>query len=164
MKSIELLKNIKFIISDFDGIFTDGCVYIDSNGNESKKISYKDVMAVSKWIKAGYKLAIVSGEESSAIEYFRKKFDITEIYQKIRNKKEVVLELLKKYNLDNNEVLYIGDDVNDIESMKLLKNIFTVKNAHKKVKELDNIRILEISGGDGAFRELIDTLLEIKNV
>ena len=163
MTEYRLSKDINFIISDFDGVFTDNSVYIDAKGNESKKISYRDVMAVSRWIKSGFNIAIISGEKSSAIEYFRKKFKIAEIHQDIRNKKEVVEKILKKYNLSEENFLYIGDDINDIAPMKSLKYIFAPKNAHKNVKAVENIQIIDIDGGNGVIREITDSLSDIKN-
>lgn len=156
---IKLPPDIKLIISDFDGVFTDGGIYISDDMSSTKKINYKDIMALSLALKSGYKIAIVSGEKSSIIDYLCDKFNAIEQYQGIRIKKEVVANLLKKHNLKPNEALYIGDDVNDIDAMGLVGCAITVPNAVFKVKQLAYVQITQSQGGDGAFREVVDALL-----
>lgn len=158
--SLKLPNTIKFIITDFDGIVTDNCVYVDANGNISRKLNFKDIMAFSILKKNGYKIGIISGEENSAIEILREKFNIEEIHQKIRIKIDVIKSIIEKYNLSPEEFLYIGDDINDIEALNFAKYAITVPNAVQKVKEIDGIQITSSCGGDGAFREVVDCLLE----
>ena len=156
---LEIKHKIKLVISDFDGIFTDGCITINQDGSTSKKISFLDIMAVSMLKKNGVKFAIVSGERSTAIEYLVNKFDIEEVYQDIRVKAPVVQALMKKYKLKPNEVAYIGDDFNDIDALNSVENKFTVPNANYRVKAVKGVQITEAQGGNGAFRELVDAIL-----
>ncbi|MBO5947308.1 HAD hydrolase family protein [bacterium] len=158
--TLKIDKNIKLIISDFDGVFTDGGAYINEDGTISKKINFLDVMGIYILLRAGYKFAIISGEKGKPIEYFRTKLNIEDIYQDIREKAPVVEELLEKYNLTKDEVAYIGDDINDIKPMELVKYAFAPQNANYKVKQLPHIQVISKNGGNGAIRELIDTLLE----
>ncbi len=158
-KSLVLSKKIKMLICDFDGVFTDGGIFIGENAQIFKKMSYKDLMGISLVLRAGYKLAFVSGEKTAAIDLICQKFDIEDVYQDIRNKKTVVEKILEKYNLKSDEVLYVGDDINDIEGMQLVGYKIAPPNANYKVKELENIQITNANGGDGAFREIVDTLL-----
>ena len=160
-KSLQLSKDIKLIITDFDGVFTDGTVFIGENGNTFKQISYKDIMGVFLAIKNGYKVAFLSGEKSPAIDYIANKFSIKDVFQDIHNKKEIVRNLIEQNSLTANEVVYIGDDVNDIESMKQVKYKVAPPNANKAVKFVDNIQITEAIGGDGAFREVVDSLIQV---
>ncbi|MBR6163519.1 HAD hydrolase family protein [bacterium] len=150
-------KKIKIIISDFDGIFTDGSVLVYDNGTTAKRLDYSDIMGIALAYKKGYEVVIISGEKSSAIDFLLKKFPLLKAYQDIRNKKEVVENLLNEKNLTFENVLYLGDDVNDIDCLKSSGLKFTVENANYKVKEL-NIPILKHKGGYGAFREAVDML------
>ncbi len=152
-------NEIKLIISDFDGIFTDGSIYISEDGKTSKRLHFMDIMAVSMLLKNGYKFAIVSGENSAASEYLKKKFDLEDVFGGIRIKAPIVEQLLEKYSLKPCEVIYIGDDFNDIGAMKLVSNRVTVPNANFKVKEVENVQITSAFGGNGAFREVSDTLI-----
>ena len=156
---ITLPHTIKMVITDFDGIITDNCVYIDSKGEASRKLNFKDIMAFSLLKKNGFKIGIISGEANSAIELINKKFNIEEVHQGIRNKLEVLNSIIEKYTLSDEEFIYIGDDVNDLDSLKRAKYAITVPNAVSKVKDLENIQITSTYGGDGAFREVIDCLL-----
>jgi len=154
-----LPKSIKLIVTDFDGIVTDNCVYIDSNGNSSRKLNFKDVMAFSMLKKAHYTTAIISGEQNSAIELIKDKFNLKHVHQNIRIKIDVLLSILKQENLSKDEFLYIGDDINDIECLEYAKYKITVPNAVDKVKHIKNIQITQNEGGCGAFREVVDCLI-----
>lgn len=156
---IKLPNSIKMVITDFDGIVTDNCVYVDENGGMTRKLNFKDVMAFSLLRKNGYKIGIISGEANSAIELISKKFAIEEVHQGIRNKLEVLNSIIEKYNLSDDEFVYIGDDVNDYDSLCRAKYAITVPDAVKKVKAIENIQITTCKGGEGAFRELVDSLL-----
>ena len=90
-------KTIKMVITDFDGIVTDNCVYICANGDMTRKLNFKDVMAFSLLRKNGYKIGIISGEANSAIEIIAKKFQVEEVHQGIRNKIEVLNSIIEKY-------------------------------------------------------------------
>lgn len=157
---LNLPKTIKFVITDFDGIITDNCVYVDSRGEMGRKINFKDVMAFSILKKNGIKIGIISGEENSAIKLLQEKFEIEEVHQKIRNKIEIIKMIVDKYNLSEDEFLYIGDDINDIAALEYSKYAFTVPDAVKKVKAIDGIQITTTRGGEGAFREIVDSLIE----
>ncbi len=155
---IQLPNTIKMVITDFDGIVTDNCVYIDSEGNMSRKLNFKDIMAFSLLRKNGYKIGIISGESNSAIDVIAKKFNIEEVHQGIRNKLDVLKNIIEKYNLSKEEYIYIGDDVNDYDSLCYAKFAITVPTAVEKVKTIEDIQITQAQSGAGAFREIVDSL------
>ena len=154
-------NTIKMVITDFDGIITDNCVYINSDGEMSRKLNFKDIMAFSLLKKNGFKTGIISGEANSAIDVIAKKFDIEDVHQNIRNKLEILEGIVKKYNLQDDEFIYIGDDVNDYDSLNRAKHAVTVPNAVKKIKNIGHIHITQNNGGDGAFREIVDALIQL---
>ena len=157
--TLHLPDSIKFVITDFDGIVTDNCVYINSEGGMSRKLNFRDVMAFSILRKNGYKIGIISGEKNSAIDIIAKKFDVEEVHQNIRIKIDVLKSIIEKYNLKEDEFVYIGDDINDLDSLKFAKYAITVPDAVKKVKEIEGIQITTARSGEGAFREIVDTLV-----
>lgn len=157
--SIKLPESIKFVITDFDGIVTDNCVYINQQGEMSRKLNFKDVMAFSILKKNGYKIGIISGESNSAIDIIAKKFDIEEVHQSIRIKIDVIKSIVEKYNLNEDEFLYIGDDVNDFDSLNYAKYRITVPDAVEKIKNIEGIQITTNHSGNGAFREVVDALI-----
>ena len=157
--AIELPNTIKMVITDFDGIMTDNCVYISDSGDCSRKINFKDVMGIHLLRKAGYELAVISGEKNRAIELLAEKFAIKEIHMNIRKKIEVLQSIVEKYSLSKEEFVYIGDDVNDLESLEYAKYRITVPHAPIKLKEVEGIQITEVDGGEGAFREVVECLI-----
>jgi len=157
--AIKLPNTIKFVITDFDGICTDNCVYIDSKGEMSRKINFKDIMAFSLLKKNGYKIGIISGEKNAAIDKIDKTFSIDEVHQDIRIKIDIIKSIVKKYQLNEDEYLYIGDDVNDYDSLCFVKHKITVPDAINKIKNIDGIQITDTRGGEGAFREVADAVM-----
>jgi YrbI family 3-deoxy-D-manno-octulosonate 8-phosphate phosphatase len=156
---IKLPQTIKMVITDFDGIITDNCVYVDEDGKMSRKINFKDVMGFSILRKNGYKIGIVSGEKNAAIDIINNKFQIEEVHQGIRNKLDVLESIIKKYALTDEEFVYIGDDVNDYDSLCRTKYAVTVPTAVKKIRNIEGIQITDAPSGCGAFREIVDALV-----
>ncbi len=157
---IKLPETIKMVITDFDGIITDNCVYIDSKGDMTRKLNFKDVMAFSLLRKNGFMMGIISGETNSAIELIANKFQLEEVHQGIRNKLAVIKSIIEKYGLKEDEYVYIGDDVNDYESLCYSKYAVTVPDAVDKIKLIEGIQITQRHGGAGAFREVADALIK----
>ena len=157
--AIKLPDTIKFVITDFDGICTDNCVYIDSKGEMSRKVNFKDIMAFSLLKKNGYKIGIISGEKNSAIEKIKNTFSVDEVHEGIRIKIDVIRAIVEKYQLKEDEYLYIGDDVNDYDSLCFVKHRITVPDAVNKIKNIEGIQITEAHGGYGAFREVADAVM-----
>ena len=156
---LKLSKDIKMVISDFDGVFTDGSVYISEKSEVQKKLNFKDIMGVSILLKSGIDFGIISGEESNILYYFREKFGINEIHGGIRQKGIVLNEIMQKYNLKSSEVLYIGDDINDIPAMELVDYRIAPKNLNPILTlKVGNLQITENYGGNGAIREIADIL------
>ncbi len=159
MGKLKLPKTIKMVITDFDGVVTDNCVYIANDFTMSRKLNFKDIMAFSILRKNNYKIGIISGEQNAAIETLAKKFQIEEVHQNIRIKIDVLKDIVERYKLSKEEFLYIGDDINDVECLEFAKYKITVPHSVQKVKEVENIQITESQAGNGAFREVVDCLI-----
>ncbi len=152
-------KNVKMIISDFDGIFTDNSVIINADKTISRKVSFKDIMGVSILVKNSYKVGFISGEKNPVIEMIAEKFKLTEIFMDVRVKIDVLKDIIERNSLTPQEVIYIGDDINDKECLEYVATKITVPNANKKIKNIKGIQITSASGGDGAFREVVDEII-----
>lgn len=160
---LELSKDIKMVVSDFDGVFTDGSIYISEQNEVQKKLNFKDIMGVSLIIKKGIDFAIISGERSNILNYFKEKFNLTEIHGGIRQKGIVLAEIMEKRGLKPQEVLYIGDDINDIPAMELVKYRIAPKNLNPVLGfKVPNLQITQNEGGSGAIREIADTLVSME--
>jgi YrbI family 3-deoxy-D-manno-octulosonate 8-phosphate phosphatase len=159
MSNLKLPNSIKMVITDFDGVVTDNCVYINEDLTMSRKLNFKDIMGFSILKKNGFDIAIISGEANPAITILSQKFVITEVHQKIRIKIDVLKAIIEKYNLTQEDYVYIGDDVNDLECLNYAKYKITVPHAVEKVKMVDGIQITQNAAGNGAFREVADCLV-----
>lgn len=162
--SIKIEKEIKLVVCDFDGIFTDGGVYIGENDKNEpvffKKISYKDIMAIHLLLKSGVKFGIISGETSSACSYLKQKFPDIILHQSIRNKLEVLIQMSEEMQVSHENILFMGDDVNDMECLKFAGTKISVPNANSKIKTIEGIQITNHFGSDGALREVADKIIE----
>lgn len=159
---IEITNKIKMVISDFDGVFTDGSVYFSENGDVQKRLNFKDIMGVSILIKKGIKFGIISGENSNIFNYFKDNFGIKEIHGGIRQKGIVLNDIMLRHNLKNDEVLYIGDDINDISAFELVDYRIAPKNLNPVLPfKVQNLQITQNFGGNGAIREIVDKLTEL---
>ncbi len=152
-------KDVKIVISDFDGIFTDGKIEIFSDGKTSKRVDYRDLMGLAVILKRGIKFAIISGDTSVAIDLIKQKFPQVETFQNEHKKIDVLKNLIAKYGFSRDNVIYLGDDINDKDCLSYVKYPVTVQNAHERIKKIDGIYITENVGGNGAFREVTDLIL-----
>ena len=160
---LNLSNEIKMIVSDFDGVFTDGSVYISENSDVQKKLNFKDIMGVHLLITNGFEFGIISGEKSNILNYFKNNFNLDEIHGGIRQKGIVLSDIMERKNLKPNEVLYIGDDINDIPAMELVKYRLAPKNLNPILPiKVANLQITASYGGSGAIREIADILIELK--
>ncbi len=152
-------KDVKIVISDFDGIFTDGKIEIFSDGKTSKRVDYRDLMGLAVILKRGIKFAIISGDTSVAIDLIKQKFPQIETFQNEHKKIDVLKNLIVKYGFSRDNVIYLGDDINDKDCLSYVKYPVTVQNAHESIKKIDGIYITKNVGGNGAFREVTDLIL-----
>jgi len=161
MPELKIPKTIKMIVSDFDGIMTDGGIYIDEDLKMSRKLNYKDLMALALLRKNAIDLVFISGEKNPIMDLLQQRFNLKEVHHDIRIKIDVLKSIVEKYDLKQGELLYIGDDINDIDCLKFSDVKITVPNSSAAVKKVEGIQITNESGGSGALREVVDCLLNI---
>lgn len=156
------LKTIKMVITDSDGVLTDGGMYYSENGDELKKFNTKDGMGVQLLKDNGIKVGIITGENVDLVKKRAQKLKIDEIYLGAKNKLSVVYSIMKKFDLSLEEIAYIGDDINDLEVIEAVGFGCCVADALQKVKN-HSYYITKAKGGEGALREIADLILEVKN-
>ena len=147
-------NKIKMIVSDVDGVWTDGSFYKGPNNMELKKFSVFDGVGVAMAKAANLKVALISGRYSLPTESRAKELGIKDIYNGTLNKLPPYDELKTKYNLNDSNIAYIGDDLIDIPVMSRVGLPIAVANAVKEVKEV-SFHVTDLSGGEGAFREAV---------
>jgi len=152
------INKVKMVISDVDGVWTDGAIYKGKNGIELKRFCVTDGAGVALLREAGLELALISGRHSDATAERAKELKIKNVYNGTLNKIPPYNALKEKFNLTDDEIAYIGDDMIDIPVMELVGVPIATENASNTCKAVA-IHITEKSGGYGAFREAVEWIL-----
>lgn len=154
------MKNIKWLFTDIDGVWTDCTIFYSAKGEEMKAFSYRDGMGAERLRKlTSIDIAIITGEKSEIVERRAEKLNINTVFVGIKNKLEAVEIFMQENNLTWDNIAYIGDDLNDIEVMKRAAICACPADAYKDVSAISNY-ICEKKGGEGAFREFCEFLIE----
>jgi 3-deoxy-D-manno-octulosonate 8-phosphate phosphatase (KDO 8-P phosphatase) len=143
---------------DVDGVLTDGTVWLDENGHETKAISFADIMGVSLGRRAGLLFAFVSGEGGPSLDRIATKFGVTEVYRDCKDKAGAIRDFADRHELELAEVCFIGDDVNDVPALEICGLAVAPANAQAAASAAASI-VTTRPGGAGAVREVIDDLL-----
>jgi YrbI family 3-deoxy-D-manno-octulosonate 8-phosphate phosphatase len=153
------LSRIKLLLTDCDGVLTDGGVYYGEAGEALKKFDIRDGMGVERLKNlAGVETGIITGEFSPSLVKRAEKLKITELHLGVKDKPTVLKEILDRLDLKAEEVAYIGDDVNDLEIMKMVGVSICPANAISFVKEIAHF-VSEYNGGAGCFREAAEQII-----
>ena len=155
------IKKIKLIATDVDGVLTDGGMYYSSKGDILKKFHARDGMAVSILKKNTIPTVIITKERNQIVKKWSSKMNIDKLFDGVKNKEKVVSKLCKSYGLSENNIAYIGDDVNDLEILKKTGFAATPKDGNLEVKKIVDY-ICKNRGGEGVLREICDLIISIK--
>ncbi len=155
----KIAKNIKLLILDVDGVLTDGSIILDDKGNELKMFHVRDGHGIKMLQRAGIKVAIITGRSSDVVLIRAREIGISDVYQGIFKKSQIYGELLNRYNLKDEEVAFMGDDIVDIELLKRVGLPAVPADADEETKGFAKF-ISTKDGGRGAVREFIDFILK----
>lgn len=158
---LQIIKGIKLLITDCDGVMTDGGMYYSENGDELKKFNTKDGMGVQRLRDIGIDTIIMTGENADLVKRRASKLGINEVYLGVRNKKQLLMEIAENRGLKLEEIAYIGDDVNDLEAVKVVGLGCSVSDASDLVKKSAKY-ITYAKGGEGAVREIAELIIKNK--
>ncbi len=145
---------IKMVVFDFDGVLTDNRVLIDEDGKESVFVSRADGMGINMLKSKGIKCLILSTEKNPIVSTRAKKLEI-DVIQGVDNKKDILRNYSQNCGIDLQNILYVGNDINDLEVMKIVGLTAVPSDAYEVVKKNANI-LLETKGGYGVARELAE--------
>lgn len=157
-KSTEDIKKIKLIITDIDGVWTDGGLYYTTDGLVMKRFQVKDGMGVNLARENGIETAIISGDASEIAVVRGQRLKIELVYKNIDDKKKVLDEICKLRNLEYYNVAYIGDDVNDLEVIRQVGLSAAPADAAVSILSAVNY-VCNQKGGYGAFREFVELII-----
>lgn len=159
----ETLATIRAIALDVDGVLTDGGFWWGPNGEESKRFCFADVMGLSLARRAGFVLALVSGENSPLVDRYAEKMLIQHVVKGCRDKAGAIRQLSSQLELGLGEFCYMGDDINDIPVMEIVGVSFAPATANPLVLTQAHF-VTRNAGGNGAVREMVDALLAAQRI
>ena len=149
----------KLILTDIDGVWTDGGMFYDQTGNEWKKFNTSDSAGVLFARKLSIPVGIITGEDTTIVKRRAKKLKIDILHQGISNKLPVAEAICKDLGIDLSEVAYIGDDINDLQLLKACGISVAPANAPSYIQKYVH-HVTKKAGGGGAFREFVEWIIE----
>ncbi len=158
----EKARKIKLVVTDIDGVWTDAKMYYTADGEVMKAFSTYDGMATYLLHKVGIPTAIVTGENSAPVAARAKKLKLEDVFLGVKDKLKVLESLLDKYDLQPDQVAYIGDDINDYAVMQVA-GLTASPASTPAFHILKPDILLDRVGGDGAFREFADLILAARD-
>lgn len=160
-KIIEKCKEIKIVLTDVDGVLTDGGMYYSEEGDMLKKFHTRDGMGVTMLRKNEIDTIIITKEKTKFVKKWSQKMNVKKLFDGIKIKESMIEKICTQYDVEAKNLAYIGDDVNDIKIMKKCGLSIAPKDAVKEVKEVADY-ISAVNGGDGVFRDAVDLILTNK--
>lgn len=149
---------IKTALFDIDGVLTDGMVYIDKDGNETKRISFADIDAVFELKRKGVKIGFITGEDNKFSKYVQERFSPDFFISGCRDKLSCFKELAEKYKIETVSACFAGDSPKDAELLQYLNITFAPANSHEEARKSAKF-ITRSSRGDGVIREVAQFIL-----
>ena len=157
----EYLNHITTFIFDVDGVLTDGTIIVTTSGELLRKMNIKDGFALKTAVDHNYNICIISGGSNEGVKLRLEGLGIKDIYLGTHNKVKHLDEFLKKYNIKYENVLYMGDDIPDLEVMKMAGLPCCPQDAVAEIKTISKY-ISHKKGGEGAVRDVIEQVLKVQ--
>lgn len=158
----EIMPQITTFVFDVDGVLTDGSVTVFSNGELIRTMNIKDGYALKSAVNMGYRICIISGGSNQGVKKRLQGLGITDIYLGASHKTEQLEEFLDIYEIDPENVLYMGDDIPDIPVMRKCGLAACPKDAVAEVQSISGY-ISQKKGGKGCVRDVIEQVLKVQD-
>lgn len=155
------MNRIKTFVFDVDGVLTDGSVMILENGQLVRTMNVKDGYALQLAVKKGYRVAIISGGSNPDVKERLNALGVKDVYLKVSDKTEALEELVHIYELNLDEVLYMGDDIPDMHVMKACGLATSPADAAEEIKSICHY-VSPRDGGKGCVRDVIEQVLKVQ--
>lgn len=156
-----ILTGIKVILLDVDGVLTDGSLLITESGDLLRKMNVYDGYAMKQWMEKGYDLVVITGGNSQGVRLRLSALGPITLFDRVNDKYQVFREWLQSHPHDLKTLLYIGDDIADLEVMRQVGVAVAPPNAVEEIKAIAHW-ITKRAGGEGCVREVIETVLKVK--
>ncbi|HEX5105607.1 MAG TPA: HAD hydrolase family protein [Pirellulaceae bacterium] len=161
MSLADLCRPIELILSDVDGVLTDGGIWYDNQGVELKGFHIRDGLGIKVWQRAGFKFGVLTARTSHIVKLRAGELGIDLVRQGFEDKLPVAQEILRERGLSPEQVCYIGDELTDLPVIRFVGLGVAVADAAEEVRAAA-AHTTRTSGGHGAVRELVETILKAK--
>lgn len=157
-------QRIRLVLTDVDGVLTDAGVYYSAEGEQLKRFSVRDGMGVERLRLAGIETGIITGENSEPVMRRAEKLSINELHLGIKDKPATLRAILSRRDIADDAVAYIGDDVNDLQVIKSLRERGLTGAPSDAIDDVRSVVhfISPAAGGHGAFRAFADWILKLR--
>jgi YrbI family 3-deoxy-D-manno-octulosonate 8-phosphate phosphatase len=162
-KDLEIAKPIRLIISDVDGVLSDGSIIIDNAGIESKSFYVRDGLGIKLWQRSGFSFALLTSRNSQIVKLRAAEMNVEIVRQGYADKLPAAREIIQQLGLEARETCYIGDDLPDLPVLREVGLAVAVGDATEEVQAAAKW-IMAKPGGRGAVRELVERLLKAKGM
>lgn len=152
------LRDIRLLICDIDGVFSDGRIYLGNNGEELKAFHTRDGFGVKALLNNNVAVAVITGRRSNIVSQRMQALGVSHIFQGCEEKLSVYQQLAEQLELQDSQIACIGDDIPDLEMIQRAGVGIAVNDAHPFVQQQANY-VTSIRGGFGAVREVSDLIL-----
>ena len=163
MKTEDRCKKVELILSDVDGVLTDGGLIFDNQGIEIKRFHVRDGLAIKLWRRGGFKFGVLTARTSHIVKLRSTELGVDVVRQGFEEKLPVAQEVANELGLTLEQVCYIGDDLPDLPVMRSVGLAVTVADACDEVRAMAH-HVTKRSGGHGAVREAIEHITKAKGV
>lgn len=160
MTILDKFKTIRTFVFDVDGVLTDGSLLVLNDGQMARLMNIRDGYALQLAVKKGYRVLVISGGTSEAVEMRLNKLGVKDCFLKVENKKEKLIEYVTRHRLNWDEILFMGDDIPDYVSMQLTGLPCCPADAAPEIKQISQY-ISPLEGGKGCARDVIEKVLKL---
>lgn len=155
------LKKITTFILDVDGVLTDGTILVLENGLQARRMSVRDGYALQLAVKRGYSVLVISGAAASPVVDRLNKLGIADVYMGVHDKRAIVEKYAKEKGVQREELLFMGDDMPDLEVMQSVGLPVCPADAATEIKEI-SAYVTSLKGGEGCVREIIEMVMKLR--
>lgn len=155
-------KKIRCIVLDVDGVLTDGTIMVTESGEFLRSFNVKDGYAIQLAVKRGLKVFVISGGQSKGVLERMKRLGVDQIHLGISNKLSLLQKISSSEGLKPDEILFVGDDIPDLESMRWCGVSVCPADAAEDIKKISSF-ISPFKGGKGVVRDIIEKILKLQD-
>lgn len=158
---LSLFKSITTFVFDVDGVLTDGSVLVLPDGLMARSMNIKDGYALQLAVKKGYRVLVISGGNSPEVKDRLLKLGVKETWMQVSDKAALLHDIMQKEGISKEQVLYMGDDIPDLQVMQLAGLPCCPADAVEEIKAI-SVYLSPVSGGKGCVREVMEKVMKLR--